>query len=125
MSKLWPLEPALRARWASDAEARPMIEAVFGVTATGRQERSYFHLFEDAPPVDVLVGAISLFPVRPLSRFPSFVDDPERAWLAARPGVNLRVAPEAGHNIHVLASSLLREVLLTSLDKALLTAPQD
>ena len=119
MSKLWPLAAALRLRWREDAEARPFIKAVFGVREDHAEERTYFDVFEGAPPADVVVGEVPLYPERPLERFPSFLDEPERAWLAARPGVSLRVAPGAGHNVHVFAAPFLRKVLLCALDKAL------
>jgi len=119
MEKLWPMAPGLRARWRDSPADRAVIEAVFGVTATGAEPRHYFDLFDGAPPADIVLGEIPLLPERPLERFPSFVDEPERAWLAARPGVTLHVAPGAGHNIHVFAPNVLREVLLGALDKAL------
>ena len=123
MSKLWPLAERLNARWRSDPAARDAIEAVFGVTDGRREERSYFNLFEGAPPSDVIVGETPLFPERATARFPSFVDAPERAWLSARPGVTLHLAPGAGHNIHAVAPDLLRQVLLETLDKALAEPP--
>ena len=119
MEKLWPMAGALRARWRDDPPERPIIEAVFGVTAAGAEPRRYFELFEGAPAADVVLGEIPLCPQRPLQRYPSFIDAPERAWLAARPGVTAHIAPGAGHNIHVFAPDLLRQVLLSSLDKAL------
>jgi pimeloyl-ACP methyl ester carboxylesterase len=119
MSKLWPMNDGLSQRWRDDPADRPFIEAVFGVTASGREERTWFHLFDGAPPVDVVLGETPLCPERPLARFPSFVDAPERAWLAARPGVSLHIAPGAGHNIHVFAPQTLRRVILAALDKAL------
>jgi pimeloyl-ACP methyl ester carboxylesterase len=123
MSKLWPMEAVLRRRWREDPQARPFIEAVFGVTGAGREERTWFDLFgRDAPPIDVVVGGAPLYPVRDAERFPSFVDGPERAWIAGRPGVTLHVAPDAGHNIHVHAQGFLRDVLLSALDKALATS---
>ena len=124
MQKLWPMAAALRTRWRDQPASRGFIETVFGVTAAGAKPRTYFHLFDGAPPpVDVVVGEAPLYPERPLARFPSFVDEPERAWLAARPGVALHVAPGAGHNIHVSAPTFLREVMFSSLDKALAAKP--
>jgi len=122
MEKLWPMARALEARWRDDPAGRPMIEAVFGVTGAAREPRSYFGLFDGAPPADVILGEVALNPERRLERFPSFVDEPERAWLAARPGVTVHVAPGAGHNVHVFAQDMLRQVLLGALDKALPTA---
>jgi len=122
MSKLWPLAGRLAVRWRDDPGARPVVEAVFGVTGAGAEERTYFGLFEGAAPVDVVLGETALFPERPLERFPSFVDTAEREWLAAQPGVETHVAPGAGHNIHVSAAGFLREVLLSGLDKALAAA---
>jgi len=119
MSKLWPLAPALRDRWRDAPAERPFIEAVFGVRAGEAEERTYFDIFDGAPPADVVAGEIPLYPERRMERFPSLLDEPERAWLAARPGVSLRIAPGAGHNIHVFASPFLVEVLLCALDKAL------
>ncbi|HEX3888001.1 MAG TPA: alpha/beta hydrolase [Phenylobacterium sp.] len=119
MRKLWPMAQALRTRWRDDPGARDFIEAVFGVAGEAQAERTYFDLFAGAPPIDVIVGETPLYPERPLPRFPSFVDESERAWLAARPGVSLHVAQGAGHNIHVFAPGLLRQVLLAGLDKAL------
>lgn len=123
MSKLWPMAEVLRGRWRDDPTSRTFIEAVFGVTGAGQEARTYFDLFDrEPPPIDVMVGETPLYPQRALDRFPSFVDEPERAWLAARPGVSLHVAPGAGHNLHVYAPTLLRDVLLSGLDKALSTA---
>lgn len=122
MSKLWPLADGLRARWRDEPAARPFIETVFGVTGQGAEERVYFELFEGAPPADVAVGEAPLYPERRPERFPSLVDEPERAWLAARAGVSLHVAPGAGHNIHVFAPAFLRDLILSGLDKALATA---
>jgi pimeloyl-ACP methyl ester carboxylesterase len=119
MQKLWPMAARLAAGWRDDPAERPVIEAVFGVSGGPPAERSYFHLFEGAPPVDVIMGEAPLYPERPLEHFPSFIDAPERAWLATRPGVTLHEAPGAGHNIHVAAPAFLREVLLAGLDKAL------
>jgi pimeloyl-ACP methyl ester carboxylesterase len=119
MRKLWPMAQALRARWRDDPAARTFIETVFGVSGETQANRTYFDLFDGAPPADVIVGETPLYPERPLPRFPSFVDEPERAWLAAHPGVSLHVAPGAGHNVHVFAAARLREVLLAGLDKAL------
>jgi pimeloyl-ACP methyl ester carboxylesterase len=119
MRKLWPMAQALRVRWRDDPGARAFIEAVFGVTGEAQADRTYFHLFEGAPPTDVIVGETPLYPERSLPRFPSFVDESERAWLAAQPGVSLHEAPGAGHNIHVFAGERLRQVLLAGLDKAL------
>jgi len=118
MSKLWPLAPALRSRWRDDPASRPFIEAVFGVCGETAEERTFFHLFEGAPPVDVVAGEVALYPERPLQRLPSLLDAPERAWLAERAGVSLKIAPGAGHNIHVFAAPFLIEVLLAALDKA-------
>jgi len=123
MSKLWPMEPVLRRRWCEDPAARPFIEQVFGVMGEGREERAYFGLFAPgAPPAEVVVGETPLYPVRHTERFPSFVDGPERAWLAAQPGVEVHVAPDAGHNIHVHAQGFLRDTLMSALDKALAAA---
>lgn len=119
MRKLWPMAQALRTRWRDDPSARDFIEAVFGVTGEAQADLTYFHLFDGAPPSDVILGETPLYPERPLPRFPSFVDEPERAWLATQPGVTLHVAPGAGHNIHVFAGERLRQVLLAGLDKAL------
>jgi pimeloyl-ACP methyl ester carboxylesterase len=119
MSKLWPMADRLAVRWRDDPAAREVIEAVFGGIGEVRTERTYFHLFDGAPPVDVIVGEIPLRPKRALEYFPSFVDGPERGWLAARPGVMVHVAAGAGHNVHVFAPDLLREVLLAGLHMAL------
>jgi len=120
MSKLWPLLDRLKTRWRDAPDDRPFLAAVFGVTGAGvAEERTWFHLFEGAPPTDVVVGDVPLTPPRPLPRSPSFLDAPERAWLRAQPNVRLLIAPETGHNIHVFAPLFLREALLTTLDKAL------
>lgn len=119
MSKLWPMADRLAARWRDDPASRQVVEAVFGVTGGPREERTYFHLFDGAPSVDIIVGETPLYPERSLEHFPSFVDGPERGWLAARPGVTVHVAAGAGHNVHVFAPDLLREVLLAGLHMAL------
>jgi len=92
---------------------------VFGVRGDAAEERTFFDLFDGAPAADVVAGEVALYPERPLRRFPSLLDAPERAWLAERPGVSLRIAPGAGHNVHVFAADFLRALLLAALDKAL------
>jgi pimeloyl-ACP methyl ester carboxylesterase len=120
MSRLWPMAEQLRARWRAAPQEREFLAAVFGVTGDGAgEERTWRHLFDGAPPVEVVVGETPLTPPRALPRYPSFVDAPERAWLGERPGVRLWTAPGAGHNIHVFAPQTLRTVLLAALDKAL------
>ena len=119
MSKLWPMAGRLAARWREVPEDRGVLGAVFGgVGEETREERTWFHLFDSAPPVHVVLGEAPLMPPRGLDRFPSFVDVAERAWLLARPGVEVTVAKGAGHNIHVAAPGLLREVLLEALAAA-------
>lgn len=121
MSKLWPMTGGLRTRWRDEPAARAFIETVFGVTEEGQEERVYFDLIDGAPPADVAVGEAPLYPERRPERFPSLVDEPERAWLAEQPRVSLHVAPGAGHNIHVFAQTFLRDLILSGLDKALAT----
>ncbi|MBS0363742.1 MAG: alpha/beta hydrolase [Proteobacteria bacterium] len=112
MSKLWPMRERLLEGWRDHPQERPLLQAVFGMTGEGGlEERTWFHLFEGAAPVDVVLGGAPLMPPRNLPRFPSFVDEPERAWLAAQPGVRTYVIPGVGHNIHVFAPYELLEVL--------------
>ncbi|THD59342.1 alpha/beta hydrolase [Phenylobacterium sp.] len=120
--KLWPLAERLQARWRETPADRTFLEAVFGQGAASLEGRTYGHLFAGAPPADVALGEVALYPERPLPRFPSFVDTPEREWLARQPGVALHVAPGAGHNIHVFAAPFLRDLLLAAMDKALAEA---
>ena len=113
MDKLWPMIDAMRTRLDQAPRDRPLIETVFGVTEAGLLGRTYFDLFQDlTAPVEVVVGDQPLEPPRAVERYPSFVDEPERAWLAGQAGVTLHVAPGAGHNIHVFAPHFLRDVLL-------------
>jgi hypothetical protein len=120
MDKLWPMIGDLRVKWRDEPHERPVVEAVFGVTGDSSLDRRYFGLFDGArPPVDIVVGDIPLLPERALARFPSFVDMPERAWIAAQPGVSLHVAPGAGHAVQVFAAEFTRDVILDALGKAL------
>ncbi len=120
MDKLWPMIDAMRARLVQAPRDRPLIENIFGVTEAGLLGRTYFDLFEDLPtPVEVVVGDQPLEPRRAVERYPSFVDQPERAWLARQSGVTLHVAPGAGHNIHVFAQHFLRDVVRAALAKVL------
>lgn len=102
MSKAWPLTPVVRAHLAQarSADQTAFIANVFGVTASGEDERLYGRLLADASgPVLVLVGDEPLYPERATARMPSLVDEPERTLLAATPGVTLTVIPNAGHNV--------------------------
>ncbi len=123
MSKLWPMRDDLLARWRDTAEFRGFLDCVFGVTGpAGAEERTWFHLFEGAAPVDVILGEVPLMPPRPLPRFPSFVDTPERQWLAQRPRVRTHVVPGVGHNIHAFEPHPLLEALAMAQADALAAA---
>jgi pimeloyl-ACP methyl ester carboxylesterase len=121
--KLWPMLPGLRARLAEgtcEREEAVFIDAVFGVTESGNEDRRYEHLFEGVQaPVDVVLGDVPLMPPRKLARFPSFVDAPERAWLEAQPGVTVHVASGAGHAVQIAAGEFVRDVLIGALGLAL------
>jgi pimeloyl-ACP methyl ester carboxylesterase len=119
MSKLWPMAGRMAERWREVPEERDFLGAVFGVTGGAEpEERTWFHLFDGAPPVHAVLGETPLMPPRRLPKFPSFVDGPERVWLLNRPGVRVMVIRGAGHNIHVFAPELLLEVLLAALQQA-------
>ena len=119
MSKLWPMAGALAARWREVPEERAFLAAVFGVTGEAtREERTWWRLFDGAPPVDMVLGEVPLLPPRDLPRFPSFVDGPERDGLRTRPRIRVIEVPGAGHNIHVFAPEKLRDVLLEALERA-------
>lgn len=112
MSKLWPIMARLHRRWPDFPAERPFLESVFGVMGEGRsEERTWFHLFEGAAPVEAILGGLPLMPPREVARFPSFVDEPERMWLARRPGVRSHVFAGVGHNIHVFAPYALMHVI--------------
>ncbi|MFL5295689.1 MAG: alpha/beta fold hydrolase [Phenylobacterium sp.] len=118
--KLWPMLATLRQQWRTEPASRRFIKTVFGVSGSAIEDRRYFKLFDGAPrPIDVIVGAVPLYPQRDLARFPSLVDEPERAWLAARPGVTLHVAPGAGHALHVYAGPFVLDRLFEAMAKAL------
>lgn len=117
--KLWPMLGPLAQKIAAapdDAGLRDFAGGVFGVTADGFEDRRYFHLFEglDAP-VDVVAGDRPLMPERPCETYPSFVDEPERAFLRGLPNVVLHVAPGAGHNVPFQSPMALKAVLLDAL----------
>lgn len=118
--KLWPMTEQLRARRAAAPQDAAFIAEVFGVSDAAAEGRSYRHLVAAARvPIDVVAGEVPLMPPRVLERYPSFLDEADRAWLQAQPRVRLHVAPGAGHNIHVFADLFLRDVLLDALARAL------
>jgi pimeloyl-ACP methyl ester carboxylesterase len=113
--KLWALIPSLRQRLQDapdDAYQAGFIDSVFGVTARGVETRDYRPLVERiAVPAWAVFGGEPLMPPRPLPKLPSLVDEPERALLAARPGVSTCVAPGVGHNIAGYALAQVRDVV--------------
>ena len=116
MAKLWPMAEGLKTYWRDRPQDREFIGSVFGIDASGEQGLRYHALFNEVTaPVDVVLGDMALWPQRTLERYPSFVDDEDRAWLAARPGVAVHVAPGAGHNIHVFSPQTLIDRLNAAL----------
>jgi pimeloyl-ACP methyl ester carboxylesterase len=111
-AKLWPLIPAfqgwLRERPA-DAYLREVLDAVFGVSATGVAERDYRGLVDRLDrPTWVLFGDQALMPPRPFEETPSLLDAPERALLQAHPQVQVRVIEGIGHNVGGRALAYVR-----------------
>jgi pimeloyl-ACP methyl ester carboxylesterase len=118
--KLWPMLDFLRTRLAQapdDGELRAFIGNVFGVTqGEVRDDVRYEGLLDGlSEPTTVLVGGNPLNPPRKVEKLPSLVDEPERRWLAAQPGVRLLVAQGAGHNVPQEATRLLVGELRASL----------
>jgi pimeloyl-ACP methyl ester carboxylesterase len=110
MDKLWPMRDFLRRRLAeaaADDPVRAFISNIFGITETGVEPRDYRALLDVvAFPVTVLVGGRPLLPERPIEQMPSLVDEPERALMASKPRVRLRLAPDAGHNLFEQANKV-------------------
>lgn len=98
---LWPVMEPLRERLRSgslDATGTRFVWEAFGVSRDRSEARSYRALLDGrAAPVDVVLGDVPLQPRRDLPRFPSFVDEADRRWLAALPGVRLHQVA-SGHN---------------------------
>lgn len=121
-AKLWPMIPSLRKVLGdspSDRDMHAFIDQVFGVTPEGVTDRRYFHLFERLRvPVDVVLGDDPLFPTREVQRLPSLVDEPDRDFLRAQPGVAVTLASGAGHNVPYQAAQVLKDVLLRALRAA-------
>ena len=117
--KLWPMLGGLQQRLRAhpdDARLHAFVREVFGVEPDAAPGRSYLPLLGDPadPPADVVLGQIPLMPPRPLERYPSLVDDPERQALRDHPRVTLHVAAGAGHNVPMHAPELLRDLLLAA-----------
>ncbi|HVI34555.1 alpha/beta fold hydrolase [Phenylobacterium sp.] len=117
--KLWPMLGPLAQKIAAapgDTTLRDFAAGVFGVTSGGFEDRRYLHLLDGlGAPVDVVVGDRPLMPERPCETYPSFVDEPERAFLRGLPNVVLHVAPGAGHNVPFQSPMALKAVLLDAL----------
>ncbi len=117
--KLWPMVGGLQQRLRAgpdDAPLHDLVREMFGVQPDAVPGRSYLPLLGNPadPPADVVLGEIPLMPPRPLDRYPSLVDEPERQALRSHPRVALHVAPGAGHNVPLHAPELLRELLLAA-----------
>src|SRR5690606_22693646 len=117
--KLWPMLGGLQQRLRirpDDARLHDFVREVFGVEPDAAPGRSYLPLLGDTtdPPADVVLGEIPLMPPRPLDRYPSLLDGPERQALRSHPRVTLHVAPGAGHNVPLHAPELLRSLLLAA-----------
>jgi pimeloyl-ACP methyl ester carboxylesterase len=112
--KLWPMATMLGGAWTS--HHRNLVENVFGLSPDGFPGRDYSGLLEGLHrPTDVVLGDEPLFPVRTLERWPSFVDEPERALLRAHPLVKVHLAP-AGHNVPFHAPQVLLPILLAAME---------
>ena len=108
--KLWPMVPALKLAEEPD---RVFIENVLGYYPDRIEDRRYLHLLHGlAAPVTAIFGEEPLMPRRPVQRYPSLVDVPERAAMAAHPLIETFVAPGAGHNVPRQASGFVFERLL-------------
>jgi Glycosyl transferases group 1 len=99
---LWPVIQPLREhlRKVRDPVANAFILEAFGVSEDRTEALSHLGALRDLEvPVEVVLGETPLQPQRELNRFPSLVDEPERRFLAALPGVRLHLARGAGHNV--------------------------
>lgn len=117
-AKLWPMIPRLRERLAegADAPTRAFVESAFGVTANAVTDLDHRPpLMRASIPVDVVAGDMPLQPPRDLDTLPSLLDDEDRAFLAARPGFTVTVAPGAGHNVPYQSAATLKAVLMNAI----------
>lgn len=101
--KLWPLVDSFRERMArpgADRREAEFITNVFGISATGHQDRDYSALVERiAVPTIVMFAEDPLFPEREVVRLPSLLDEPERDLFRRRPGVATALLMGVGHNL--------------------------
>lgn len=116
MAKLWPLIPNLQrsaTTEANNAAYVAFLKGVYGVSAQGVEDLRHHRLVEGLQaPVDVLLGTEPLDPPRAIQRAPSLVDEADRAFLEALPGVEIHLAPDSGHGLAFQAPIFLRERLL-------------
>jgi hypothetical protein len=120
-SKLWPLRDALKDRLRQEADPglRTYLSEAYRAAPEGETPRDHRPLFAGNPaPVVVLVGDQPLSPERRLDHPPSHVDEEDRAWLAKTAGVEVIVAPEAGHEIAREAGDLILSLSRRALARA-------
>lgn len=125
--RLWPLLGRLRTRMIEGddpPELKAFVAGLYGVTEAEARDVRYRAVVEALVPTDVLVGGTPLMPPRPLQALPSLVDEPERAYLGARPGVTLHVIEGAGHDLPVQAPEALRQVLVAACAEAARPLPE-
>ena len=110
-AKAWRHMPDLRDFYRANPQHRPLIEELYGRSATLARNHSQ-SLNGLEVPTDVLVGGV-LEAVPGRSDFlPSFVDMAARKLLAEQAYIRLHVAPNSGHSTAHSAYDLLREKLL-------------
>ena len=108
-AKMWSAVATFRSFLGTPHDG--FVRNLFGVHEDRLEERDYRGLLDGlSVPLHTIVGSEPLYPVRPLARVPSVVDEPERALLQ-RHG-HLTVAQGAGHAIPSQAGRAMLGVVL-------------
>ncbi|WP_304170142.1 alpha/beta fold hydrolase [Phenylobacterium aquaticum] len=119
---LWPMRDKLREIVTSELVTPSLlawVENIFGVTPRGEVNVDYRGVLGGTTvPTSIVVGGVPLEPERALAQFPSFVSSADREVLNACPGLEVMLAPDAGHNLAKTAAWLV----VVAVNGAILTA---
>ena len=112
-AELWPILPAIRRVHKKYPEQRPLIAALYGLTADGRFTKSHYNVLTGLNiPTEIFHGDAPLGKPRDVSEFPSLVSDAARERLAAAPGVTIHTLPKTGHSFDYRAQLYVRQALI-------------